>query len=109
MELRAKNSRTINAECVRHCRGGEPIASPHTIPVHATHTSLQTLQNLHVEICVNIFTLRCEFVVHNSMGVKKKIHQHALIFDLLFYDFYCLGESFSFHSLLCDFSLMLYS
>ena len=72
MELRAKNSCTINAECVGHCRGGESIACPPTIPVHAMHMIIQTLQNLHVENCVNIFTLRCEFVVHNSMGVKKK-------------------------------------
>jgi len=33
----------------------------------------------------------------------------TLIFDLLFRDFFSLGESFRFHSLLCDFSSMLYS
>jgi len=36
---------------------------------HATHTISQTLRNLHVESCVDSLTLRCEFVVHNSMAL----------------------------------------
>jgi len=64
------------------------------------------LQNLHVESCVDSLTLRCEFVVHNSMAIKKKTINMTLIFDLLFSDFFGLSESFCFHSLLCNFSSM---
>src|SRR5215510_12672595 len=100
MELRAKNSRTINAECA----GGIVMVENPSPPLpqfrsHATHTISQTLQNLHVESCVDSLTLRCEFVMHNSMAVKKSINM-ALIFYLLFRDFFGLGKSFCFHSAL---------
>ena len=87
-----------------HCRGEESIASLPTIRSHTTHTISQTLKNLHVESCVDSLTLRCEFVVHNTNAVKKKTQQHDS--DLLFRDFFGLGDSLCFHSLLCDFSSM---
>ena len=57
-------------------RGGIVVVENPSPPLpqfrsHATHTITQTLQNLHVESCVDSLTLRCEFVVHNSMAVKK--------------------------------------
>ena len=76
-----------------HCRGGESIDSSPTIPVARDAQISQTLQNLHVENCIDSLTLRCEFVVHNSMVVKKKNHQHD--FDLLFHDFFSVLANLS--------------
>ena len=73
MELRAKNSRTINAEFV----GALSWWRIHHLPSHNSSprdTISQMLQNLHVESCLESFTLRCEFVVRNSMAVKKTIN-----------------------------------
>ena len=86
------------------CRGGESIASPPTIPVARGTHDLSDAAKLHVENCVDSLTLRCEFMVHNSMAVKKTPINMTLIFDLLFRDFFGLGESLCFHSVLCDFS-----
>ena len=49
------------------CRGEESIASLPQFRSHMTHTISQTLRNLHVESCVDSMTLRCDFVVHNSI------------------------------------------
>ena len=65
-----------------HCRDGESITSPPTIPVTCDAHN-QTLQNLHVESCVDNLTLRREFVVHNSVAVKKN-HQHDFDFWFAF-------------------------
>ena len=62
------------------------------LPQFQLHTISQTLQNLHVESCVDSLTLRCEFMVHNSMAVKKNSNM-TLIFDLLLRDFFGLGDS----------------
>ena len=64
-----------------HCRGGESIASPPTILVARDAHVSQTLQNLHVESCIDSLTLGCEFVVHNSMAVQKN---HQSDFDFWF-------------------------
>ena len=45
----------------------------------ATHMISQKLQNLHIESCIDSLTLRYEFMVHNSMPVKKN-HQHDWFF-----------------------------
>jgi hypothetical protein len=42
---------------------------------HTTHTISQTLPKLHVESWFDISTLRCEFVVHKSMAVKRNQQQ----------------------------------
>ena len=59
---------------LRRVRGGIVVAKNPSPPLpqfrsHATHTISQTLQNLHVERCVDSLTLKCEFVVHNSMAL----------------------------------------
>jgi len=64
-----------------HCRGGESIASTPTIPVARDTHDISYASKLHVESCIDSLTVRCEFVVHNSMAVKKN-HQHD--FDFLF-------------------------
>ena len=52
-----------------HCRAENPSHPLPQFRSHATHKISRTLQNLHVESCVDSFTLRCEFVVHNCMAL----------------------------------------
>ena len=85
MELRAKKSCMINAECA----GALSWWRIHRLPSHNSGRtrSFQTLQNLHVESCFDSLTLRCEFVVHYSMAVKKN-QQHDFDFWFAFLWFF---------------------
>jgi len=69
MELRAKNSRTINAECAGALSCGESIASPPTITKARDAHDLSDASKPPRKSRVDSLTLRCEFVVHNSMAL----------------------------------------
>lgn len=72
MELHAKKSHTINAECagvLSWCRiQHTPISTKFG---HTRHTIFQRLQDFHVENCIDSLVVRYKFVVHNSMAGKK--------------------------------------
>ena len=66
-----------------HCRCGESIASPPTIPVACNAHDLSDASKPPCRRCVDNLTLRCKFMVHDSMAVKKN-HQNDFDFWFAF-------------------------
>jgi hypothetical protein len=66
------NTHAQSSQCARgHCPGEDSTVVPSQTQPHTTHAIPQTLQNLHVESCVDSLTLRYEFVVHNSVTFEE--------------------------------------
>ena len=108
MELRAKNSHTINAECAGALSWWRinRLPSPPTIPVARDAHDLSDASKPPRRKLRSQFDPQVRIRGGQFHGSQKN-HQHD--FDLLFRDFFGLGESFCSHSLLCDFSSMSYS
>jgi len=92
IESRSKNSHTINAECAGHCRGGESIVSPPTIPVaRDAHGLSDASEPPRREL---LWQCDAQLRIRGAQfhGIQTNINM-TLIFYLLFRDFFGLGES----------------